>query len=87
MCQSKAFKPKNTVSSVKHGGGGIMLRVWFITRDAGESHHQIHQLYIKPTCGWLNKVFQVDNNPKDILKLALDRIKQASIKLLEWSQL
>lgn len=28
--QGAAFKTKNTVSTIKHGGGGIMLWSWYI---------------------------------------------------------
>ena len=74
-----AYDPKNTVPTVKHGGGGILVWGCFIVHGTGELHiidgkmdssmyKQILELKLQPSemksYGRSKWIFQQDNDPK-----------------------
>ena len=53
MCDEKAFDEKNTLPTVKHGGGSVMMRSCFASTD--------QYLYVL-SCKWNNGFYEVPGN-------------------------
>ncbi len=86
--RNAAYDPKNTIPTVKHGGGNIMFWGCFSAKGTGQLHcikgtmdgvmyHQGQGL----GRGW---VFQHDNDPKRTAKAIKEWHKKKHIKVLEW---
>ncbi|KAI4874581.1 hypothetical protein NFI96_006056 [Prochilodus magdalenae] len=89
--------PKNTIPTVKHGGGSIML--WGVFHGTGRLHcikeRMTGAMYceilgnnllpsvraLKMGRGW---VFQHDNDPKHTARITKDWLRKKHIKVLEW---
>ncbi len=86
-----AAYPKNTIPTVKHRGGNIMLWGCFSAKGTGQLHHMgpctVRARALKPARalkmgrGW---VFQHDNDPKHTAKATKEWLKKKHIKVLEW---
>ncbi len=72
--RNAAYDPKNTIPTVKHGGGNIMLWWCFSTKGTGQLHRikgtmdgtcTVRARALKMGRGW---VFQHDNDPKHTAK-------------------
>ena len=77
----EACKPKNTIPTMKHGGGSIML--W-----EGENDVDIMKQHLKASVRKLKLgrkwVFQMDNDPKHNSKVVAKWLKDNKVKVLEW---
>ncbi|KAK3541033.1 hypothetical protein QTP86_012362 [Hemibagrus guttatus] len=97
--RNAAYHPKNTVLTVKHGGGNIMLWECFSAKGTGQLHHikwmmdramyrQILGEKLLPSARALKMghgwVFQHDNDPKHTAKATKEWLKKKHIKILEW---
>ena len=87
--------PKNTIPTVKHAGGSIML--WGCLAAGGtaalhkingimrreENYVDILKQHLKLKLGhkW---VFQMDNDPKHTSKVVAKGLKDNKVKVLEW---
>ena len=76
--RGKACKPKNTIQTVKHGGGSIMLWGSFAAGGTGALHKidnyvDIFKQHLKTSVRKLKLgrkwVFQMDNDPKHSSKV------------------
>ncbi len=85
-----AYDPKNTIPTIKHGGGNIMLWGVFLLRgqdNCTASKGQwtgpctIKARALKMGRGW---VFQHDNDPKHMANSTKEWLKKKHIKVLEW---
>ncbi len=83
-----AYDPKNTIPTVKHGGGNIMLWGCFLLRgqdnctaSKGRWTGPCTAMALKMGRGW---VFQHDNGPKHTAKLTKEWLKKKHIKVLKW---
>ncbi len=88
------YDPKNTIPTVKHGGGNIMLWGVFLLRGQDNCTASKRQWTgpctaralkparaLKMDRGW---VFQHDNDPKHTAKATKEWLKKKHIKVLEW---
>uniref|UniRef100_A0AAZ3RDT2 Transposase n=1 Tax=Oncorhynchus tshawytscha TaxID=74940 RepID=A0AAZ3RDT2_ONCTS len=97
--RNAAYDPKNTIPTVKHGGGNIMLWGCFSTKGTGQLHRikgtmdgvmyrQILGENLLPSARALKMyrrwVFQHDNDPKHMAKATKEWLKKKHIKVLEW---
>ncbi|KAI4874848.1 hypothetical protein NFI96_010395 [Prochilodus magdalenae] len=99
--QRKAnYDPKNTVPTVKHGGGNTMFWMCFSAKGTGLLHHisgrmdgaMYHKILtdnLLPSARTLKMggglVFQHDNDPKHTAKATKELLKKKHIKVMEWS--
>ncbi len=89
------YNPKNTIPTVKHGGGNIMLWGCFSTKGTGRLHRiegrmnggmyrkilANNQRALKMGRGW---VFQHDNDPKHTARATKESLHKKHFKVLEW---
>ena len=93
------YNPKNTIRTVKHGGGNLMLWGCFSAKGTGWLHRiegkmngalyrEILADNLLPSVRALKMgrgwVFQHDNDPKHTAKATKDWLKKKHIKVLEW---
>ena len=94
-----AHHPKNTILTVKHGGGNIMLWGCFSSAGTvallgiegkmdGEKYRKIREENLLPCARKLKLgrkfTFQHDNNPKHTTKATLEWLRNKKINVLEW---
>ncbi|KAF4086538.1 hypothetical protein AMELA_G00084580 [Ameiurus melas] len=93
--RNAAYDPKNTIPTVKHGGGNIMIWGCFSAKGTGQLHRIKGTMdgailgenllpsarALKMGRGW---VFQHDNDPKRTAKAMKEWLKKKHIKVLEW---
>ncbi len=94
--RNAAYDPKNTIPTVKHRGGNIMLWGCFSAKGTGQLHHikgtMDRAMYqqgqgIEASQGIENgswMVFQHDSDPKHSAKATKEWLKKKHIKVLEW---
>ena len=88
------YNPKNTIPTVKHGGGNRMLWGCFSAKGTGRLHCIDKRMRpilgdnllpsvraLKMGCGW---VFQHDNDAKHTAKATKEWLKKKHVKVLEW---
>ena len=94
----KRFDPKYTISTVKHGGGSVMVWGCFSGRGMGPLHQiegtmdrfmykDILENLMTPYADEvmpLNHYFQHDNDPKHASKVVKDWLKAEKINVIEW---
>ncbi|KAI4904925.1 hypothetical protein NFI96_004658 [Prochilodus magdalenae] len=93
------YDPKNTVPTVKHGGGDIMFWGCFSAKGTGLLHHisgrmdgamyrKILSDNLLPSVRTLNMghgwVFQHDSDPKHTAKATKEWLNKMHIKVMEW---
>ena len=93
------YNPKNTIPTVKHGGGNLMLWGCFSAKGKGRLHRNEGRMNgamyreilgdnFLPSVRALKMgrgwVFQHDNDPKLMAKATYEWLKKKHIKVLEW---
>ncbi len=93
------YHPKNTIPTVKHGGGNIMFWSCFSAKGTGWLHriegpmdgakyHKILDKNLLPSARTLKMgrgwSFQHDSDPKHTTKATKEWLKKKHIKVLEW---
>ena len=93
------YNPKNTVPTVKHGGGNLMLWGCFSAKGTGQLHRNEGRMNgvmyweilgdnLLPSVRALKMgrgwIFQHDNDPKHTAKATKEWLKKKHIKVLEW---
>lgn len=95
----EAYNPKNTIPTVKHGGGNIMLWGCFAANGTGKLHKvegimkkeqyiEILEENLKSSAKQLHLkrgwTFQQDNDPKHTALVVQKWFKQNKVRVLEW---
>ena len=93
------YNPKNTIPTVKHGGGNIMFWGCFSAKGTGRLHRIEGRMdgamywemlgdNLLPSARTLKMcrgwVFQHDNDPKHTAKATKEWLKKKHIKVMEW---
>ena len=96
----EAYSPKNTVSTVKFGGGSIMVLEWFSSKDVGkisvidgkmnaQMYKQILQENFMFSVDSLelpsDYIFQQDNDPKHTAKSTKKWLSENNVNVMQWS--
>ena len=97
--EGEAYKAKNTVPTVKHGGGNIMLWGCFSSSGTGnlvkvqgimkkEDYISILEKNVKESAERLQLInnwkFQQDNDPKHTAKIVKKWFRENNVDVLEW---
>lgn len=97
--KKEEYHPKNTIPTVKHGGGCIMLWGCFSAQGTGRLHCIKERMNAALYCEILGKnlltsaralkmgrgwVFQHDNDPKHTARKTKEWLRKKHIKVLEW---
>ncbi len=84
------YNPKNTIPTVKNGGGNIIIWGCFSAKGTGQLHRikrmmdgaKYRQGQAIEKGSWM--VFQHDNDPKHTAKATKEWLRKKHIKVLEW---
>uniref|UniRef100_A0A8C4T226 Transposase Tc1-like domain-containing protein n=1 Tax=Erpetoichthys calabaricus TaxID=27687 RepID=A0A8C4T226_ERPCA len=97
--KKEELHPKNTIPTVKHGGGNIMLSGCFSAKGTGRLHCIKERMNGAMYCEILSNnllpsvralklgrgwVFQHDNDPKHTARITKEWLCKKHIKVLEW---
>ncbi len=85
-----AYDPKNTIPTIKHGIGNIMLWGCFSAKGTGQLHRikgTMDGAMYRQSQGienWSCIVFKHDNDPKHTAKATKEWLKKEHIKVQDW---